>query len=141
MDRLAFLKEMKTSLVKTVQSAFAPIVEDKIEKIDRSIDVISQLKWVFVTADLARSKSIETKYLVGQTLILIYSGEKLQAFSGTCPNCQQLLHIFQVDATCKCMSCDQYFSFTSDDNGALEQYPTKQMQDGYYVGIRSNRPF
>lgn len=135
MDRLEFLKEMKNSLIKTVQSAFAPIVEEKIERIDRSIDVLSQVQWLYVTKQVNDKKSIETKYIDGKTLLLVHEHETIRAFVGTCPTCSQLLHVFQMEFTCKCINCDKYFSLTTNEIGDLQQFPMKKREDGYYIGL------
>ena len=141
MNRLEFLKEMKNSLFKTVQSACAPIVEDKMEKLDRSIDVLSQMKWWHVTNEVNATKTIETKYIDGQSLLLVHEQQTIRAFSGTCPSCSHLLHVFQLDFACKCMNCDEDFSLTSTEKASLQEYPLKKREDGYYVGLTKRSSF
>lgn len=140
MNRLEFLKEIKNSLVQTIQSATAPIVEDKIDKIDRSIDVLSQVQWWHVTNEVLNSKKIEQKYIDGQSLLLVHANRNIRAFSGVCPTCNHLLHVFQMDLTCKCMNCEQEFSLASSETkSCLQEYPLKRHKDGYYVGLKKRR--
>ena len=141
MNRLEFLKEMKNSLFKTVQSACAPIVEEKIEKLDRSIDVLSQLQWRHVTNEINAKKTIETKFMDGQNILLVHADQSIHAFSGACPSCSNLLHVFQLDFACKCMHCDEHFTFTSNEISSLQQYPLKKREDGYYVGLNKRSLF
>ena len=141
MNRLEFLKEMKNSLFKTVQSACAPIVEEKIEKLDRSIDVLSQLQWWHVTNQVHDTKVIETKYIDGQSLLVVHEHKTIRAFNGTCPSCSHLLHVFQLDFACKCMNCDEGFSLTSSETRSLQEYPLKKREDGYYVGLSKRSSF
>lgn len=133
MNRLEFLKEMKHSLLKTVQSVCAPFVEEKIEKLDRSIDVLSQIEWLYVTNQVHDTHFIETKYIDGQTILLVYADQTIRAFNGSCPSCNYLLHIFQQEFLCKCMNCDENFSPTHTDK--LQEYPLKKRENGYYVGL------
>lgn len=141
MNRLDFLKEMKNSLFKTVQSACAPIVEEKIEKLDRSIDVLSQLQWCHVTNKVNAKNTIETKFMDGQNILLVHANQSIRAFSGTCPSCSNLLHVFQMDFACKCMHCDEHFMLTNDEVGSLQEYPLKKREDGYYVGLNKRSLF
>ena len=141
MNRLEFLKEMKNSLFKTVQSACAPIVEDKIEKLDRSIDVLAQLQWWHVTNEAYDTKTIETKYIDGQSVLVVHEQNTIRAFSGSCPSCSHLLHVFQLDFACKCMNCDQDFQLTSTEKASLQEYPLKKREDGYYVGLNKRSLF
>ena len=139
MNRLDFLKELKNSLVETVQSACSPIVEDKIEKWDRSMDVLSQLQWWHVTNQMASIPTIEQKYMNGQSLLLVHANNTIRAFDGTCPSCAHLLHVFQIDSTCKCMNCEKEFSLASSEPSCLQEYPLKRRKDGYYVGLKKGR--
>ena len=139
MNRLEFLKEMKNSLIKTVQSACAPIVEEKIEKLDRSMDVLSQIQWWYVTKQVNDTKTIETKYIDGKTLLLVHDHNTIRGFNGTCPTCGHLLHVVQMDFACKCMNCDEHYSLTS--TGSLQEYPIKKREDGYYVGLTKQSLF
>ena len=139
MDRLEFLKELKNSLLETIQSACAPIVEDKIDKFDRSIDVLSQLQWWHVTNQIASIKTIEQKYIDGQSLLLVHANNTIRAFNGTCPSCDHLLHVFQMDSKCKCMNCEAEFSLASSETSCLQEYPLKRREDGYYVGLKKRR--
>ena len=141
MNRLEFLKEMKNSLFKTVQSACAPIVEEKIEKLDRSIDVLTQLQWWHVTNEARDTKTIETKYIDGQSILVVHEQKTIRAFNGTCPSCSHLLHVFQLDFACKCMNCDEDFSLTSTEKASLQEYPLKKREDGYYVGLTKRSSF
>lgn len=133
MNRLEFLKELKNSLIKTVQSACAPIVEEKVEKLDRSMDVLAQLQWWHVTNRANDTKTIETKYINGQSILLIHEYNTIRALNGTCPNCNHLLHVFQMDFACKCINCDEAFSLTNFDR--FQEYPIKKREDGFYVGL------
>lgn len=135
MNRLEFLKELKESLIKTVQSACAPIIEDKMETWDRSIDVLSQLQWRQVATEIQHIKGIESKYVDGQSLILVHEDNTLRAYHGTCPSCGHLLHVFQMNGVCKCMNCDREYSLSSTDEGSLPACPIKKCEDGYYVGL------
>ena len=141
MNRLEFLKELKNSLFKTVQSAYAQIVEEKIEKLDRSMDVLAQLQWWHVTNEVNAKKTIETKFMDGQSVLVVHADQSIRAFSGTCPSCSNLLHVFQLDFACKCMHCDEYFTFTSNEVGSLQEYPLKKREDGYYVGLNKGSLF
>ncbi|MGM9944810.1 MAG: hypothetical protein ACI33M_07700 [Lysinibacillus sp.] len=141
MNRLEFLKEMKNSLFKTVQSACAPLVDEKIEKLDRSIDVISQMQWWHVTNEVNATKAIETKYIDGQSILVVHEHKTIRAFSGACPSCSYLLHVFQTDFACKCMNCDEDFSLTSTEKASLQEYPLKKREDGYYVGLTKRSSF
>ena len=76
MNRLEFLKEMKHSLLQTVQSVCAPFVEEKIEKLDRSIDVLSQIQWWHVTNEVNATKAIETKFIDGQVFYLFMNNKR-----------------------------------------------------------------
>lgn len=139
MNRLEFLKELKNSLVETVQLACAPIVEDKIDKLDRSFDVLSQLQWWHVTNQIGAIKSIEQKYVDGQSLLLVHANNSIRAFNGKCPSCEHLLHVFQIDSKCKCMNCEEEFSLVSNETSSLQEYPLKRREDGYYVGLQKRR--
>lgn len=139
MNRLEFLKELKNSLVETIQSACAPIVEDKIDKLDRSIDVLSQLQWWHVTNQIASIKTIEQKYIDGQSLLLVHANNVIRAFNGTCPSCGHLLHVFQMDSTCTCMNCEEEFPLAGSETCSLQEYPLKRREDGYYVGLKKRR--
>lgn len=141
MNRLEFLKELKKSLIQTVQSACAPIVEEKIEKLDRSIDVLSQLQWWHVTNQVNDTKVIETKYIDGQSLLVVHKDKTIRVFNGTCPSCSHLLHVFQMDFACKCINCDEEFSLTSTEISSLQEYPLKKREDGYYVGLSKKSSF
>lgn len=141
MNRLEFLKELKNSLIQTVQSACAPIVEEKIEQLDCSMDMLSQLQWWHVTNQISDTKVIETKYVDGQTLLLVHENKMLRVFNGICPFCSHLLHVFQTDFACKCMNCDEKFSLTSTEIGILQEYPIKKRSDGYYVGLNKRTAF
>lgn len=139
MNRLDFLKELKNSLIETVQSACAPIVEDKIEKLDRSIDVLSQLQWWPITNQIAAKKTIEQKYIDGQSLLLVHANNTIRAFNGTCPACEHLLHVFQIDSKCKCLNCEEEFALASNETSCLLEYPLRRREDGYDVGLKKRR--
>ena len=133
MNRLEFLKEMKHSLLKTVQSACAPLVEEKIEKLDRSIDVLSQLKWLHITNQVYDTKYMEVKYIGEQPILLIHEKHTIRAFTGKCPSCNYLLHVIQHESICKCMNCEENFSNISK----LQEYPLRKRENGYYVGLKA----
>ncbi|WP_397538829.1 hypothetical protein [Rummeliibacillus pycnus] len=139
MNRLEFLKEIKQSLVETVQYACAPIMEDKIDKWNRSFDVLSQLQWWHVTNQVSESNKIEEKYIDSQTIILVHENNKLHVFNGLCPSCEHLLTVFQKDSKCKCMYCEKEYSFASNEENCLQEYPLKSCEDGYYVGLRKRK--
>ena len=136
MNRLEFLKEMKNSLIETIQSACAPIIEDHVDKIDRSIDVLAQLQWWHAANQISGQKTIEQKYIDGQSLLLVHANNTIRAFHGTCSSCGHLLHVFQMDATCKCMNCEKEFPLAGSETSGLQELPMKKLEDGYYVGLK-----
>lgn len=139
MNRLEFLKEIKKSLVETVQYACAPIMEDKIEKWNHSLDVLSQLQWWHVANRVSETNKIEEKYIDRQTIILVHDNKKLHAYDGLCPSCKNLLTIVQIDSTCKCMYCEKEYSLASHEKNGLQEFPLKRAEDGYYVGLRKRK--
>lgn len=139
MNRLEFLKELKKSLVDTVRYVSAPIVEEKMEKLDHSLDVLSQIQWWHVTNQVSESTKIEEKYIDGQSILLVHEDKKLRAFNGFCPSCNHLLHVFQMDSKCKCMNCEEEYSFMSNEGSGLQEYPLKKSETGYYVGLKKKK--
>lgn len=139
MNRLEFLKEIKKSLIETVQYACAPIMEDKIEKLNNSLDVLSQLQWWHVVSEVSEFHKIEEKYIDSQSIILVHENKKLYAFNGLCPSCKNLLTVFQNDSKCKCMYCEEEYTFASNKENCLQEYPLKSCEDGYYVGLSKRK--
>lgn len=135
MNRLEFLIEMKNSLLKTIQSATAPIVEDKIEQLDRSLDVLSQTQWWYLAKEAKEKKTIDVVKIDNRILLVVHHQNTIHAYAGTCETCNNLLHVIQMDNTCKCMNCDKQYSFSSNDANGLKEYPVKKRDDAYYVGL------
>ena len=139
MNRLDFLKEVKNSLFETVKAACAPLVEDKLEKLDHSIDLLSQLQWWHVANEAASNNTIEQKFIDGRSLLLVHANHTIRAFNGACTACNQLLHVFQITSTCKCMNCDQEYILAGSEKSYLQEYPMKRRDDGYYVGLKKRK--
>ncbi|WP_042351919.1 hypothetical protein [Bacillus massiliigorillae] len=141
MNRLNFLKEMRASLFETVKEIYEPFVEDDLKKIDHSADQLLGICWLNLTPNSQSVKHLEQKYVAGKPILCVKDGETIRAFSGICPTCTNLLSVSTFASTCKCMHCDKDFSVQFRDeatNVTLTEYPVKQQDDGYYVGMKKS---
>lgn len=141
MNRLSFLKEMRTSLFETVKELYEPIMEDDLKKIDQSADQLLGIHWFYLVADVQSVKHLEQKYVAGKPIICVKENEKVRAYSGICPTCTNLLTISTFTSTCKCMHCEKDYAFhpTNEKADSLPiEYYIKQQGDGLYVGIKES---
>lgn len=141
MNRLDFLKEMRSSLFGTVKEIYEPFVEDDLKKINQSADQLLGIHWFYVASGAESIHHLEQKYVAGKPIICFKSENEIRAYSGICPTCTNLLTISTFTKTCKCMHCDKQYDFesTSDDSkSVLTEFPVKQKSDGLYVGLKKS---
>lgn len=137
MNRLGFFKEMKNGFVKTISSLYEPVVEEEISKIQQATDQVLGLHWFFLLKEKSTGEGIDLKFIQGNPVMIVYSQEKMKAYSGICPFCSQLLQVLHQHLICRCLLCEKDLQLTSliSEENALKEFPLKKKQDGYYVAL------
>ncbi|WP_139187787.1 hypothetical protein [Bacillus tuaregi] len=140
MNRLDFLKEMKTGFLKTVNAVYEPILEDDIVKMNQAADQLLGVEWSFLMNEQPMAEGLEQKFVKGQPVIVMHKAKTLYAYSGVCPACSQLLHISMQEKICKCLNCEKHLSIENKeefDSLILKEYPLKKKKDGYYIALKN----
>ncbi|CAM3897140.1 hypothetical protein [Mesobacillus zeae] len=130
MKRLDFIREMQSSLFKTVRSVYEPFLAEDVEKLERAADKALGLQWHHACTSGELSSPIEQKFINGKPVILIKSEGNMRAFSGICPACSNLLILSTLYSSGKCVICEKDYNFlTGEGSLYLEEYPVRE-QDG-----------
>lgn len=140
MNRLGFFSEMKKGLLDTIKAVYEPILEEKLEQIDRAADTILQIHWVAIGEDFELFPSTEQKIIKGINVLILRTGENIQAVDCTCPVCLNLLYFSESDQELKCFMCEKQYLFRTGEGELLPAFlPVRKKNKQYEIGIEARR--
>ena len=137
MKRMEFLKEMSSSLGKTLKSIYHPMVEDDVEKLSKAAQQALGIKWHFLSIKNEVKQGVELKFISGKPIIIVQTPKgNMQAISGICPVCSNLLVFSSLYSTGKCLICEKDYNFITM-TGHLEYtvLPVKLEEERLFVGL------
>lgn len=137
MKRMDFLKEMGSSFGKTLKSIYHPIVEDDVEKLSKAAQQALGIKWHLLSIENEVKQGIEQKFISGKPVIIIQKPKgNVQALSGICPVCSNLLVFSSLYSTGKCLICEKEYNFiTMTGNLEYTVLPVKLKEERLFVGL------
>lgn len=139
-DRFRFFSEMKKGFLETVKAVSEPLIEEKIDQIDRVTDSILQLKWVFLTDNVVHLPCVEQRFIDGEQVIVFRTGEEVKAVSNICPVCSNLFFFFESTNKVKCFMCEKEYSFFSGGGDlSVSFFPIRKKDNRYEIGIREKK--
>lgn len=140
MNRLRFFSEMKKGMLQTVKAVSEPFLEEKLDQLDQAVDSILQLEWVLLTKDVELLAKVEQRFINGKNIIVLRTGEGIQAVSSICPVCSNLLCFSEGTMVLKCLMCEKEYSFHSQAGElALTFLPIRKQNNAYEIGINVDR--
>lgn len=140
MRRGDFIKEMGNSLFQTVKSVYEPFLHDDLEKVEVAADRALGITWVPLMAKNEANLILETKFIEGKPIIVANQGANMQAMSGICPVCSNIIIVTVLYSTGKCLNCEKEYNFKMQQGELqLESLPIKLKDQMYYVGFQRQK--
>lgn len=137
MNRQDFFKELSKGLFSTIKTIYEPFIDEDIEKIDKTADVMLGIRWEFVCRKDAEFEKVNEYFINGKPIYIIQTNGNMRAISGICPSCSNLLNLSNLLLTCKCFNCSKDYNFQTDFGSlAFDELPLMEKSDGYYVGLK-----
>lgn len=139
MNRLRFFSEMKKGMLDTVKAVCEPFLDEKIEQMDRAADSILQMDWVLLTEDIELIHNIEQRFINGINILVFRTGGNIQAVSGICPVCFNLLCFSESTKELKCFTCEKQYSLLKEEGQlALTFFPIRKRDNRYEIGMKND---
>ncbi|HJV44693.1 MAG TPA: hypothetical protein VJ824_03105 [Bacillota bacterium] len=138
MNRKEFFQEAWSGIFNTMKELALPILENKVEKFDHSIESLIKIKWVPLSVTIQSDfRGWKEVYLDnGHWVYLYYDGSQLKAFDKVCTSCRSLTVLWDHHKVIKCLLCEKSLSLeTLEGNLTIEEMPVKEMNQFYSVGI------
>ena len=127
-------------MLQTVKAVSEPFLEEKLDQLDHAVDSILQLEWVLLTEDIELLAKVEQRFINGKNLIVLRTGESIQAVSSICPVCSNLLCFSEDKMELKCLMCEKEYSFHNQSGElALCFHPIRKRNNAYEIGINVDR--
>ena len=140
MNRIEFFKEMRDGLFRTVKSVYEPFLKEDLEKFERATDSALGIMWYPVVNLYGQRENLEMKFVAGQPVILLRQGPNIEAMSGVCPKCSNLITITSLYSSGKCLNCGKIFNFTNhEERLQLETFPIRRKEETIFVGINVSK--
>ncbi len=137
MNRIEFFKEIRDGFFQTVKSVYEPFFKEDLEKIERAADRALGISWFPIVNMDEQRENLEMKFVAGQPVILLHQETNMEAISGICPECSNIITITPLDSSGKCLNCEKTFSFiTRKGELKLEMFPVKRKGETIFVGIK-----
>lgn len=135
MNRKEFFKELGGSLFKTVRSVYEPFLSDDLEKVEKVADRALGITWFPLMREDVTSPQLEIKFIEGRPIIVSRYGLDIQARSGICPECSNLIVVSPLYSSGKCLNCEKEFNFqTQAGDLQLDSFEVKKKDQMYFVG-------
>lgn len=127
-------------MLQTVKAVCEPLLEEKLDQFDHAVDSIFQLEWVLLTEDIGLVANVEQRFINGKNIIVLRTGESIQAVSSICPVCFNLLCFSENTMVLKCLICEKEYSFHNKTGElALTFFPIRKRNNSYEIGIEVDR--
>lgn len=140
MNRIEFLKEMGGGLFQTVRSVYEPFLKEDLEKVEAVADKALGIIWFPLAREDEILINLEMKFVDGQPIILSRQGTNMQAVSGICPVCSNIINVTALYASGKCLNCEKDFNFkTGKGELKLDPLHLKMKEQIIYVGVQRHR--
>lgn len=140
MNRLRFFSEMKKGMLDTVKAVYEPILEEKLDQIDRAADVILHIDWLPLTEDLEQLAKVEQRFINGKNIFVFRTDENIRAVSSICPVCFNLLYYSENTMELKCLMCEKEYSLIKQSGELkLTFFPIRKRHNFYEIGIEADR--
>lgn len=137
MKREDFFKEMKEGFFKTFKTVYEPFIEDDLKKLEKTTDQMLGVNWFYVCNEYSAQEKLNQFIVNGKPIIIINEGGNIQAISGICPECSNLLNLSVLFATCKCFNCEKEYNFQKKQGElSFSELPLNMKNDGYHVGLK-----
>lgn len=137
MKREDFFKEMTAGLIKTFKNVYEPFVEEDMKKLEKTTDQFLGINWFYVCNEYGAQQKLNQFIVNGRPIIIINEGGNVQAISGICPECSNLLTLSVLFSTCKCFNCEKEYNFQKKQGElSFSELPLTMKKDGYHVGLK-----
>lgn len=137
MKRREFFAQIKQDLLETLREISQPLMEDKLEKMDRAVDSLLDVQWLPLSGHAPEGfRGWQEIYLGGHWVYLYSDGSRMRAFDKICSSCQSITTRLDGQKIIKCLMCEHTFSLV-ELTGELDvtELPIKAINRQYYVGI------
>lgn len=140
MNRMEFLKEMGGGLFQTVKSVYEPFLKDDLEKVEVAADRALGITWLAVMKENELSSKPEVKFVAGQPIIILRQNANMQAMSGICPVCSNIINVTALYSSGKCLNCEKEYNFeTMNGDLKLDSLHVKVKDHTVFVGLQRRR--
>ncbi|MDP4083548.1 MAG: hypothetical protein Q8934_02925 [Bacillota bacterium] len=140
MKRGDFIKEMGNSLFQTVKSVYEPFLKEDLEKVEVVTDLALGITWLPLMTKSETSQNVEMKFVNGKPIIVSMNESNMQAMSGICPVCSNIIIVTALYSSGKCLNCEKEYNFkTNEGELQLESFPIKTKDQMYFVGFQKKR--
>lgn len=136
MKRNEFLKEMGSSLNKTLKAIYHPFAEDDVEKISNVADKAIGIRWHYLSSSVELTNGFEQRYISGKPVLIVSIDRNIRAFSSVCPVCSNLLAFSALYSTGKCFICEKEFNILNqEDVLEFNEFPVKEDKGRIFIGF------
>ncbi|XJZ25871.1 hypothetical protein ACF5W4_10695 [Bacillota bacterium Lsc_1132] len=140
MNRMEFLKEMGSGLFQTVKSAYEPFFVEDLVKIEEAADRALGITWLPVMNENVPVVNLEMKFIAGRPIIISRLGTNIQATSGICPVCSNIINVTALYSSGKCLNCEKEYNFkTNEGDLKLEILHLKVKDQTVFVGVQRHK--
>lgn len=137
MKRGEFIKEMGNSLFQTVKSVYEPFLKDDLQKMEDVTDIALGITWLPLMPKSEATQKIEMKFVNGKPIIVSVNETNMQAMSGICPVCSNIIMVNTLYSSGKCLNCEKEYNFkTQTGSLSLNSLPIKLKEQMYFVGFQ-----
>ncbi|WP_210365062.1 hypothetical protein [Bacillus sp. REN3] len=136
MKRTEFFKEMKNGFGETLRAICSPVIEEDFEKLSLAADRAMRIRWHYLSEENDLKEGVEQRFISGQPILVLVDERNMQAISGICPVCSNLLAFTPLYATGKCLICEKEYNFGAKKGSLVyTELPTKFENGKVYVGM------
>jgi hypothetical protein len=140
LKRSEFLKEMSSSLGKTLKALYGPSVEEKADKLGNAADKFLRISWHYLIEMDGLKEGIEQRFFLDRPILIVYRERDVQVICGICPVCSNLLAFSSLYATGKCLICEKEYNFqTKLGNLEYKELPIKMEKGKIYLGMTRSK--
>lgn len=140
MKRDEFIREMGNSLFQTVKSVYQPFFHEDLEKVENAADRALGITWLPLMKKNDVSPDLEMRFISGKPIIVANYETNMQAISGVCPVCSNIIILTTLYSSGKCLNCQKEYNFkTQTGELKLEHLPIKTKDNTYFIGFSRYR--
>lgn len=135
MNRLEFLKLLRSSLKDTAMEIATPIIEEEMEDLEKELVSLAGIRWhEAAISPASRSNFI---WIKKSPVLFLNDGGHWRAFNPNCPACRTTIHYQEFQESALCLPCSSRWTVGEllEGEKLLHEYPMKQEKEKYYVAL------